>query len=198
MNDMTFFGKFRVWISSSSHRPVGVYLGYGLVVGVVLFLGFHFIFMKGTNSTGLCISCHEMEPLYTEYKESVHYKNSSGIRTHCADCHIPHGNTIGDYYDKFMDKVVVGGRHFYHRVINTYPDTQSFEKARYRLAQDVLNSMRSRDSKECRQCHSYDAMVLLDQGKSASRKHAKSMKNGEKTCIDCHTGVAHEEPEEPE
>ncbi|MBF0453288.1 MAG: NapC/NirT family cytochrome c [Magnetococcales bacterium] len=195
---MSLFGKIRTWATTPSSKPAALFLGYGLTLGVLFFLGFHFIFMKGTNSTELCISCHEMEGVYQEYKKSVHYKNNSGVRTQCADCHIPHGDDFLDYYDKFMDKVIVGTRHLYHHVIGTYPDRQSFEKSRYRLAQDVLQHMRDRDSKECRQCHSYEAMALLDQGKSASRKHTRVMNKGGKTCIDCHSGIAHEEQEEPD
>jgi cytochrome c-type protein NapC len=195
---MGFIRNTTRWIFSSSNRPKGLFIGSGLVIGAVAFLAFHFVFMKGTNSTALCVSCHEMEGMYEEYKKSTHYLNASGIRTKCADCHVPGGDSIGDYYDKFMDKVVVGTRHLYHHVIGTYPDAQSFEKARYRMAQEVLAGMRKRDSKECKQCHSLEAMALLDQDKSAARKHGRVLKEGGKTCIDCHSGIAHEEPEEPE
>ncbi|MBF0447479.1 MAG: NapC/NirT family cytochrome c [Magnetococcales bacterium] len=195
---MAFIKRIWRWSVTPSNKPVGLFVGSGLLAGVVLFLGFHFIFMKGTSSLSLCISCHEMEGVYQEYTESVHYKNASGVRALCADCHVPHGEEIGDYLDMFLDKVLVGGRHFYHHVIGTYPDKAAFEKSRYRLAQNVLNHMRERDSKECRQCHSYESMAFLDQDKSASRKHAKMSAGGDKTCVDCHSGIAHKEPEEPD
>ncbi len=196
---MSVFKKIGGWFTTPGTRPVAYYVGSGLFVGVVGFLIFHFFMMKGsTNSTEFCISCHEMEGVYKEYTESTHYKNPSGVRAECADCHIPHGNTIGDYYDKLMDKIFVGGRHLYHHLIKTYPNQEAFEKSRYRLAEIVWDTMRKRDSKECRQCHSYTAMAMLDQGKSASRKHSKMMKDGTKTCSDCHTGLTHEEPEEPD
>ncbi|MBF0628645.1 MAG: NapC/NirT family cytochrome c [Magnetococcales bacterium] len=174
-----------------------IFLG-GLSVGVIGFLGFHHLVMDGyTNSLELCVSCHEMDGVYKEYQKSTHYKNPSGVRVVCANCHVPHGKGLGDYVDKFLDKVLVGGRHLYHHVIGTYPDAASFEQARYRLAQRVVEQMRHRDSRECRQCHSYEAMQFADQQRSAANKHERMMKDGTKTCIDCHQGLVHEQPEEP-
>ncbi|MBF0190888.1 MAG: NapC/NirT family cytochrome c [Magnetococcales bacterium] len=170
----------------------------GLFVGVIGFLGFHFLLMDGyTNSLEMCISCHEMDGVYKEYQKSVHYKNPSGVRVTCAGCHIPHGKGVVDYTDKVLDKVIVGGRHLYHHLIGTYPDAASFEKSRHRLAQQVWDTMRKRDSRECRQCHTYEAMQFADQQRSAANKHERMMQEGTKTCIDCHTGIAHEVPEEP-
>lgn len=195
---MALFNSISSLLTIKSRWSGAIFLGLGIMVGVIGFVGFHFIFMKGTDSIELCVSCHEMDGVYAEYQKSSHYKNNSGVRTRCVDCHVPHGDTFGDYYAKFLDKVFVGSRHLYHHVIGTYPDGAAFDKARYRLAQNVLESMRKRDSKECRQCHSYEAMELLDQGKSAARKHGKMMQGGDKTCIDCHSGIVHEEPEKPE
>ncbi|MBF0340014.1 MAG: NapC/NirT family cytochrome c [Magnetococcales bacterium] len=181
-------GRSRFWL---------VFLG-GLAVGGLGFLVFHLVLMDGfTNSLEMCVSCHEMEGVYKEYQKSAHYKNRTGVRVVCANCHVPHGKGLVDYVDKFLDKVIVGGRHLYHHVAGTYPDKASFEAARYRLAQRVVEGMRQRDSKECRQCHTYEAMQFADQQRSAANKHERMMKEGTKTCIDCHLGVAHEEPAEP-
>ncbi|MBF0158067.1 MAG: NapC/NirT family cytochrome c [Magnetococcales bacterium] len=170
----------------------------GMAAGSILLAGFHFTLMDGfTNSLEMCISCHEMDGVYKEYQKSAHYQNRSGVRVVCSSCHIPHGKGVVDYVDKLMDKVIVGGRHLYHHVIGTYPDEASFAKNRYRLAQSVLENMRQRDSKECRQCHSYQAMQLSAQERAAASKHDKMMKDSTKTCVDCHTGFVHEEQQEP-
>ncbi|WP_193771422.1 NapC/NirT family cytochrome c [Candidatus Magnetaquicoccus inordinatus] len=183
--------------SGSRWRLWGIFAG-GLAAGVFGFALFHFLIMDGfTNSLEMCISCHEMDGVYKEYQQSTHYKNPSGVRVVCASCHIPHGKGVMDYVDKLLDKVIVGGRHLYHHVIGTYPDAEAFEKARYRLAQQVLENMRQRDSKECRQCHSYESMLFARQDRSAASKHERMMKEGNKTCVDCHSGIVHEEPKEP-
>jgi cytochrome c-type protein NapC len=38
---------------------------------------------------------------------------------------------------------------------------------------------------------------IQPQGKMAAKKHQKAKAEG-KTCIDCHKGIAHTEPDEPE
>ncbi|MEO5351687.1 MAG: NapC/NirT family cytochrome c [Magnetococcus sp. XQGC-1] len=181
-------GKGRLW---------GLFAG-GLMLGAVAFAGFHFLLMDGfTNTLEMCISCHEMDKVYQEYQKSRHYKNASGVRVTCANCHVPHGKGVEDYLDKLLDKAIVGGRHLYHHLKGTYPDSQSFENARYRLSQDVLANMRRRDSKECRQCHTYEAMQFASQDRSAASKHERAMKESKKTCVDCHSGIVHEIPKEP-
>ncbi len=181
-------GRSRFWL---------IFVG-GLLVGVCGVAGFHFLIMDGyTNSLEMCISCHEMDGVYREYQKSRHYKNPSGVRVICADCHVPRGKGAGDYLDKLQEKAIVGGRHLYHHFKGTYPDGPSFEAARYQLAQSVLDNMRKRDSKECRQCHTYEAMQFANQERSAASKHERMMKESQKTCIDCHAGVVHEQPKKP-
>ncbi|MBF0611338.1 MAG: NapC/NirT family cytochrome c, partial [Magnetococcales bacterium] len=69
--------------------------------------------------------------------------------------------------------------------------------ARWELANNVWKNMKERDSKECRFCHQFEAMDLEKQDRTAAKKHGRAMEEG-KTCIDCHKGIAHEEPEEPD
>ncbi len=68
------------------------------------------------------------------------------------------------------------------------------------MAEAVWAKMKATDSRECRNCHSVESMLLDEQQCRAARKHENMQEKG-KTCIDCHKGVAHELPldyEEPE
>jgi cytochrome c-type protein NapC len=189
----------KIWnmLINPSKLALGILLGGGFFAGFVFFIVFHFG-MTATNSMELCISCHEMDGVYEEYKKTTHYNNASGVRATCADCHVPHGKTFPDWIDKFFAKLTIGSKDIFHHTIGTYDTKEKFQAARYEMAQHVIENMRSRDSKECRHCHSLEAMNVAEQGKSASRKHKRIMEKGGKTCIDCHTGIAHEEPEEPD
>ena len=60
----------------------------GILSGIIFWGGFHTV-VEETNSLAFCISCHEMTPVYEEYKASVHYKNAAGVRAICSDCHVP-------------------------------------------------------------------------------------------------------------
>jgi cytochrome c-type protein NapC len=63
------------------------------------------------------------------------------------------------------------------------------------MAERVWASMRATDSRECRNCHKLDHMDFDKQDKSAKRKHAATLEKKDKTCIDCHQGIAHKEPQ---
>jgi cytochrome c-type protein NapC len=56
--------------------------------------------------------------------------------------------------------------------------------------------MKANDSANCRHCHDWNAMAISKQKSVAQRQHEKARKSGG-TCIDCHKGIAHKEPEEP-
>ena len=187
-----------VFSKPSANYAMGTLLLAGFGVSFVFFLIFHFGIMTATNAMEICISCHEMDSVNEEYMESTHYNNSSGVRAECADCHVPHGKNIGDYIDKLFAKIRIGSKDIFHHVIGTYSKPGSFETVRYELAQHVLEDMRHRDSKECRYCHSMEAMDFEEQDKSGARKHKRTMEEGGKTCVDCHAGIAHRLPDEPE
>ena len=61
----------------------------GFVIGIVFWGGFHTA-LEATNNETFCISCHEMrDNVYAEYKETIHYRNRTGVRATCPDCHVP-------------------------------------------------------------------------------------------------------------
>ena len=51
------------------------------------------------------------------------------------------------------------------------------------------------DSLECRNCHQYDSMDLTRQSPRAGQIHQQYLGTGQKTCIDCHKGIAHHLPD---
>ena len=51
------------------------------------------------------------------------------------------------------------------------------------------------DSLECRNCHSAIAMDFTKQTNRAAAIHTKYLISKQRTCIDCHKGIAHELPD---
>lgn len=142
-------------------------------------------FIQETSTTKFCISCHEMEStVYEEYKKTIHYKNASGVRAGCSDCHVPHDWLMTISRKLFAVKDV------YHHFAGTIDTLEKFEERRLLLAQRVWTSMEKSDSIECRNCHTFSAMTLDKQRLRARKQHENAMNNGE-TCIDCHKGIAH-------
>jgi cytochrome c-type protein NapC len=163
----------------------------GMVAGVIFWGGFNTA-MEATNTMTFCISCHEMrDTVYQEYKESVHYKNPSGVQATCSDCHVPR-----PWVYKFVRKIKATNE-LYHKVMGTIDTPEKFEARRLHLAERVWESMRATDSRECRNCHDFNSMDLSEQDSYASKRHIRAQEKGE-TCIDCHDGIAHELPERPD
>ncbi len=169
--------------------PVGAFLA--VLIGIGLTGGLLKV-VETSSTLEFCTSCHEMEAfVYQEYKQTVHYSNASGVRAECADCHVPH-----EFIPKMMRKIgatfnEVPG-HFLGRIDNR----EKFEAHRGVMAQKVWDTMKSNDSRECRDCHSYTAMSAEVQDRMAKRRHsAEYLEATGKTCIDCHKGIAHTLPD---
>ncbi|MBT7308771.1 MAG: hypothetical protein HN842_11190 [Gammaproteobacteria bacterium] len=74
---------------------------------------------------------------------------------------------------------------------------QKYNDYRWKMANSVWDKMKASDSRECRNCHDFENMDLDAQDRSARKKHGRATEKGQ-TCIDCHKGIAHTEPDEPE
>ncbi len=181
--------SWRWFWSPSAVYKLGTIFILGGIAGVMFWGAFN-TFMEYTNRMEFCIACHEMKATpYEEYLESPHYKNASGVRAICADCHVPK-----EWAPKLWRKIQASNE-IYHWLAGNLDTEEKFAAKREQLAINVWRSMKDSDSRECRNCHSFQAMDFHEQ-KNASRKAMKKgMKEG-KTCIDCHKGIAHELPDD--
>lgn len=160
------------------------------IAGIVFWGGFNTA-MEATNTLDFCISCHEMRnTVYQEYRETIHYANRSGVSAVCADCHVPR-----DWMHKMARKIQASGE-VWGKLTGVIDTPEKFEAKRYQLATNVWKRMKETDSLECRNCHSRERMSSTAQTDKAQRRHAKGLADGQ-TCIDCHFGIAHKEPEGP-
>ncbi len=141
-----------------------------------------------TSATEFCLSCHEMTIPYKEYQQSKHYKNQFGVRAECADCHVPHGGIALIQAKVLAFKDVIG------HVRGTIDTPEKYEEKRLEMAQNVWATMEKSDSRECRSCHSFDAMDSASQKEEAKSQHAKAQTD-KQTCIACHRGVVHHKPD---
>ena len=171
-------------------KPVLILFIAGTLFGIIFWGGFHTV-IEATNSMEFCISCHEMEQtVYKEYQKTLHYKNASGVRAICSDCHVPR-----EWLPKMIRKIQASSE-IYHKLIGTIDTPEKFEAKRLELAEKVWAAMKKTDSRECRNCHSFDSMNFHEQRKRSAEKMQKVIdKNTGETCIDCHKGIAHKLPE---
>ena len=183
------------WIKRSWARitvlPPLILLVGGFAVGIIFWGGFNTT-LEMTNTMGFCLSCHEMRNNpYAEYQETVHFKNPSGVQVTCADCHVP------DPWIYKVKRKIEATKELYGKATGKISTEEKFNAHRWEMANRVWDTMRATDSRECRNCHSFESMDLSEQDRSARKKHSRAIDSG-KTCIDCHQGIAHELPDEPE
>ncbi len=157
----------------------------------VVFAGLFNVGLAYTNTTEFCTSCHTMQIPFGELKERPHWQNPSGVHAGCADCHVPK-----EFFPKMVAKIIAA-KDVYHEIIGTIDTPEKYEAYRWKMASRVWAKMEATDSRECRSCHDYAHMALDAQDRSARNRHSNAPDRGD-TCIDCHKGVAHELPEEPE
>jgi cytochrome c-type protein NapC len=169
-------------------KAMGVPLiGMIFIAGILFWGGFNTA-MEWTNREAFCISCHEMEQnVFQEYRNTIHYSNRTGVRATCPDCHVPK-----DWGPKIWRKIQASNEVFHH-LLGSIDTPEKFNAKRVELAQHEWDRMKRTDSRECRNCHNFDYMDYGEQGRRASATHQKGFQD-EKTCIDCHKGVAHTLP----
>ncbi|MBS0341391.1 MAG: cytochrome c3 family protein [Proteobacteria bacterium] len=175
-------------------RPSAYYsLGFltlgGFVAGVVFWGAFNTA-LELTNTETFCTGCHEMrDNVYQELQTTIHFTNRSGVRAKCSDCHVPHNWTTKIARKMQASKEVWG------KIFGTIDTREKFLDHRLELAQHEWARFKANDSLECRNCHDYGSMDFTRQSPRAAEMHSTYLADKEKTCIDCHKGIAHHLPD---
>ena len=169
----------------SAYLPLGFLTLGGFLCGVIFWGGFNTV-LEATNTEKFCISCHEMKDnVYQELTQTVHFSNRSGVRASCPDCHVPHNWT-----DKIARKMQAS-KEVWGKIFGTIATREKFLDLRLELAKHEWARLKANDSLECRNCHSSVAMDFTKQTRRAAEIHSRFLTTGDKTCIDCHKGIAH-------
>jgi len=180
------------WLHAAA-RPAShlslIFLTLGGFVAGVAFWGAFNTATELANTEQFCISCHEMrDNVYQELQGTIHWANRSGVRAICSDCHVPHPFTLKIARKAQASTELLG--HFLG-VIDT---SEKFQNKRLELAQHEWARMEANRSAECRNCHRPESMDFGKQKEQSATIHQAQLLSGEKTCIDCHRGIAHKLP----
>ena len=173
----------------SAHFSLGFLVVGGFIAGIVFWGAFN-TGMEFTNTEVFCTGCHEMrDNPFPDLKRTIHYTNRSGVRAMCSNCHVPH-----DWTHKIARKMQAS-KEVWAKIFGTINTREKFLDKRLELAQHEWTRLKANNSLECRNCHDYDYMDFTRQSPRASNMHSRYLGSGEKTCIDCHKGIAHRLPD---
>ena len=81
------------------------------------------------------------------------------------------------------------------KIFGTINTPEKFQAKRLEMAEREWARFAANDSLECRNCHSEKSMDFTRQSPRAAEAHERFLVNREKTCVDCHKGIAHQLPE---
>jgi nitrate/TMAO reductase-like tetraheme cytochrome c subunit len=181
----------RLWRRPSSKWLLGIPPGalLAFMLGAVGLGATNYTLQK-TSATEFCYACHSHENfIRPEYEASSHFMNAAGVRAQCADCHLPHDS----WFELVWTKAVVS-LDIIPELAGKLDTAEKYEEHRAEMAQSVWRQFKGNDSKFCRGCHDIAAMDLEAQNRTTARRHSQAEEKGE-TCIDCHYGIVHVEPE---
>ncbi|WP_174208626.1 NapC/NirT family cytochrome c [Shewanella halifaxensis] len=170
----------------SVHFSFGFLVIGGFIAGVIFWGGFNTA-LELSSTEEFCSSCHQN--VYQEMQPTIHFSNRSGVRATCHDCHVPH---------KWTDKIarkMQASKEVWAYLVGTINTPEKFEAHRKEMAQREWSRLKANNSLECRNCHEFDYMDFTRQSSRAAKMHSTYLESGEKTCIDCHKGIAHQLPD---
>ena len=172
----------------SVHFSLG-FLVVGAFIAGIVFWGAFNTALEFANTETFCTGCHEMrDNVYAELKSTIHFTNRSGVRAKCSDCHVPH-----DWTAKIARKMQAS-KEVWGKIWGSIDTREKFVDKRLELAQHEWARFKANDSLECRNCHDYEYMDLTRQSVRAQNQHSMYLLSRERTCIDCHKGIAHRLP----
>lgn len=178
---------YNLFLKPSMRIGLGVLVTGGFIAGIIFWNAFD-AGLKATNSEAFCISCHTMaDNVYPELQQTVHFRNRTGVRAYCSDCHVPHNFT-----DKIARKVQAS-REVWSHLTGDIGTREKFLDKRLVLAQREWDRLNANGSKECRACHDYEHMAFekMDIMAEMEMRGAASRNT---SCIECHKGIAHQLP----
>ena len=159
----------------------------GAALGVAAILAFDGV-MYVTSTDEFCgSSCHEMTTPLSSLQQTAHFSNAHGFGVGCADCHIPK-----EFGPKMLRKIEAS-REVWGHFTGLIDTPEKYAAHQPAMRERELRRIRANDSQECRNCHRLDRMDFAAQSRAVRRYH-RAMDSRGKTCIDCHSGIAHPAP----
>jgi len=184
-----------VWYRTAMRPAVHLSLAFltlgGFIAGVAFWGAFNTA-LEVANTEQFCIGCHEMrDNVYQELQGTIHWTNPAGVRATCPDCHVPHPWTLK------IARKMAASKEIWGKLFGIIDTREKFLEVRPTLAAHEWARMEANRSAECRNCHKPESMNLEKQSEQAAAAHKAQLLTGEKTCIDCHKGIAHHLPTPP-
>ena len=175
---------FNFLLSPSARYSVLALVACGIGLGVVSVIAFE-VTLSATSTEEFCTSCHEMsDNPGMMLVGTTHFKNKSGVRPTCSDCHVPE-----EFAPKMIRKIEAA-REVWGTITGVIDTPEKYAAHAPKMKAREIARLKANDSRECRNCHDVEHMLYDAQTAKARNYHQAEQHRG-KTCIDCHAGLTH-------
>ncbi len=159
-----------------------IFMAIGLVIAFPLFSLAYYTMVR-TTTPQFCAWCHEIQFAYNTWKTSTHVNNAQGFVADCMDCHLPAPH---DTYNFFYAKTAHGIKDIIiHFVQESYDHGKNRNKA-----------YASFKNEQCQKCHRNLINIPEKRGAMLAHRSVVYARPGyEKSCVDCHKNLVHNDRE---
>lgn len=155
-----------------------------LLVGISLTITLNHVYVNSSTNES-CVSCHIHPHSEKSWKLSVHNNSKSGVKTDCADCHLP---PKGDF-NHFKAKASTGLKDLWSYTTKDSSEIDWQSKRELEYAQKIVYN------ESCKKCHAQlFPERLSDEGAIAHLYYTENEAKLDLQCISCHLDVGHYNP----
>ena len=162
---------------------IAALVAIGALVGAAGLMAFDYT-MHATSTDEFCTSCHEMDIPLAQLQRTAHFTNVTGVTAGCSDCHLPQ-----EFIPKMVRKAEAA-REVWGSITGIIDTPEKYAAHAPHMKAREIARLKANDSQECRNCHDAQQMLSVIQSSQAQRYH-RALATNNKTCIDCHAGLAH-------
>lgn len=157
----------------------------GIIIGVMATVSVNYVWVNSSKDSS-CTYCHAHPHAEKSWKLSSHYNNRSGVKTSCADCHLPPKGSFDHAYHKMRLGV--------HDVwSNIFKDT---DKIDWESKKELEYASRIVFNSSCLECHiQLFPEGISDDGITAHLYYEENHEKLDLQCISCHLDVGHYNPD---
>lgn len=156
----------------------------GFVLGFALMIFLNSFYVKSSSNES-CMSCHVHTYADSTWMLSMHYRNSSGTVTDCADCHLPAGTPS----EHFMAKAKMGTKDLFSYIF------KNKEKINWEAKRELDYARKIVFNSSCKKCHA-DIFPegISDDAVISHLYYEEHEKDYNLQCINCHLDAGHYNP----
>jgi formylglycine-generating enzyme required for sulfatase activity len=166
-------------------KKKGVFFLAGFLIGAICFMALYQVSVYYSTDES-CMICHVHPHVEDSWRLSKHVNNSSGVKVHCVDCHLPPKHQTVNHY---MAKAKLGITDVWSYITK---DSADYD---WEIKSELEHAVKYIPNESCKECHQnlFPAGVT-DDGVTSHLYYEENEKKLDLQCISCHLDAGHHNP----